>query len=696
MNRAIGFPLSRFFNPIFHSYPSRKPIMVLRFKSTVLAALLLALHGIFPDAFAESQEQANPSGFFSVQKALDTYSAYRPYMESDSDASGPAASDEVRKKVELGARLLKSPLVSEEMLTRIARMEGRFAKEIAGTVPDEKVEEVFSRGNMRDLGLNEAEVSLLKGMIKSQLYFDAPVNIRKAKEVQDLAVIEKQTEIQANSKPLTVEALRIQGGSGDACLASAPEGEGGGCLVSVAEFNAYLPYADAQTDVTVAEARDNLVRFYAFQKLKSLKGREDAKGMSEEEAQSIVQRVRGVQEYRKMRESLVAMGMGMPVTDKESLMAAYHKYYRRYFADRDSVLLQVLAMSDSAYADSIHGKLVAAAAKVAAANGKTLDSVSASAPDPALPWVTFNETALPRELVAPTDTFSVGDFTRPIKTQAGFFLVKLFKVYSFPRIPFENAQAKCIYLATRDKYAGLDSLLTAKARKHYQEHPDEFHTPDTTAYRFWRVPGKKCGRVGEYAKDTAHVQSMIASGTDLPRTVTGKVQTGKNQTGKNQTDKNRSAIIPDSLRLQLVETKYGQMLVELLSVKKGGRKIAFPQARKGIVDEWIRIRDAQDPIVQLPASDSAVSKEVFFTLGTGNLMYESVIEEAKDISDSDIDAAVQQGQLDVSDIDPKAPKSQYYTAAKQKMEYGRIEKKQGELQARLNDIRFNTGLLTSN
>jgi hypothetical protein len=631
--------------------------MALRFKSAALSALIMALHGVSPVAHGEAPENGAPSGFFSEHKAMDTYATYRTYLESDSGAAGAENPEQVRKKLELSGRFLKSGLVSEDMLTDLFRIESRFAKDIERTVPDWKVEEVFKHEKMQDLGLNEADAAMLKSMIKSQLYLDAPVNVQKANDFRDMAVIEKQSESKDKNAPLPVEALRIKGRRGGDCLASGKDGE---CFVSVDEFNAYLPYADEQTGMSVAEARDFLLRFYAFQKLKSLKGREEAEDVDE---QSIVQHVRDVQDYRRMRETLKGMGMGLPVMDKEALLAAYHKYYRAQFADRDSVVLQVLVASDSAYADSLYRRLGAP-------------------PEPALPWMAFNESALPPELVAPTDTFSEGDVSKPIKTASGFVLVRLAKVVRLPRVPFEKAQTRCIYLATRDKYAGLDSMLNANARKYYQKHPEEFRTPDTSAYRFWRVPGKTCASVREYAKDTTHIRPMAARGTELPRNVTEKIRAGS---------------IPDSLRMQLVETRFGQMLVELVSVNKGGRKIPFAPARKGIVADLLKSRDAQAmPLVQAPSEDSAVAQEVLLTLGAGNLIYKSIIEETKDIPESEIDAAVKAGQVDVSDVDPKAPKAQFYAAARQKMEYGRVEKKQGEIQSQLNEVRFNTGLLTSN
>jgi hypothetical protein len=65
---------------------------------------------------------------------------------------------------------------------------------------------------------------------------------------------------------------------------------------------------------------------------------------------------------------------------------------------------------------------------------------------------------------------------------------------------------------------------------------------------------------------------MVKRDTDLPHAITKKLRTKS---------------IPDSLRFQLVDSKFGQMLVELLAVKKGGIKIPFAKVKDEIVKNSI-------------------------------------------------------------------------------------------------------------
>jgi hypothetical protein len=641
----------------------------MRLRFIPLAFALVAVPGFPSNAAAPETGNGGTPRFFSTEKLLNTYSAYRHYLDSADEGKDPAQDGRLRMQLEIMRRLVGPGGVSEGMLIDIFRIESRFAREISSRVPDYKVEEVYNREDMPKPSPGEKQTALLKDMIKSQLYLDDPENIGNARRELDLAVIKKQSEAAEKEKPIPWEDLAVKNQDAGACLASTRTGD---CLVSVEEFNAYLPYADAQTGRTVAEARQQLSRFYAFQKLKSLEGRREA---TDPEKKNIVQHVKDVQEYRKVREALI--GMGLPVTDAASLREAYQKHYREYFAERDSVWFQVLASSDSVYMDSIHRWLDRQSEKRSVPEKKSIPDAA-----PATPWMTFNEKDLPVELLAATDSFHVGQYSKPIKTPSGYFIVKLARIIPIPGTPPEKAQSMCIYLATRDKYSNLDSVLAAKARKYYQEHPDEFLTPDTSSYRFWLVPRGKYRNIREYAEDTAHIRPMDKRGTDLPPTLTKKMN---------------AKSIPDSLGFHLVDTKFGQMLVKLIALKKGGIKIPFAKAKNGIVKKSFEA--AALPPVPHPAetaADSAVSQEVLFTLGSGDLVYSAIMDETRKIPESEIDAAIAAGKIDPPEKNAPAKDERFYEAARKKLEFGRIEKKHAEFQNQLGDIVFNMSLLSAN
>jgi hypothetical protein len=617
-----------------------------------------------------TDKDANPR-FFSTEKVLHTYSDYRQYLDSSDGGKAGAQNERARMRLEIMRLLVDSGRVSEGMLIDIFRIENHFAREIPRRVPDYKVEEVYNREDMRELLLSEKQTTLLKDLIKSQLYLDDPENIERARRDLDLAVIKRQGEAAEKAKPIPWEDLSVKQQDAGACLATTRNGD---CLVTVGEFNAYLPYANAQTDRTMAEAREQILRFYALQKLKSLEGRQEATGT---DRKNIVEHVKDAQEYRRIRKWLVAMGMGLPVMDEAALREAYQKYYHEYFADRDSVLIQVLASSDSLYLDSIYLFLGKLSEKRSRPDAKTIPGG-----DTALPWMTFNEKDLPVELVSPTDSFHVGQYSKPIGTRSGYFIVKLSKIIAIPGRPPEKAQAMCIYLATRDKYSSLDSVLTAKARRYYQAHPKEFLTPDTASYRFWLVPRDKYRNIQEYAQDTARIRPMDKHGTDLPRAITQKMD---------------AKTIPDSLRLHLVDTKFGQMLVKLTALKKGGIRIPFAKAKNGIVRKSIEATALPSiPVPEETPEDSAVTQEVLLTLGSGDLVYSAISDETRKIPESEVEAAVAAGKIDLPGKDAQGKDERFFEAARKKLEFDRIMKKHAEFKSQLSEIVFNTSLLSAN
>jgi len=617
--------------------------------------------------WATGNEGAPSDRFFSEKKLLDTYSGFRHYLESNGDGVPQEGGGRFPAQFGIMARLVDTGMVSKAMLYGIFRIGAMFSREIQRKVPDYKVEEVSGREEFRRLHLPEAQEPLLKEMIKSQLFLDDPEAIAKARKDLDAAIIKKQSDTSGRASPIPVEKLSVSGMPAHTCLASMPEGD---CLVTVGEFNAYLPYADPQTDKNVAEVRERLLRAYVFRKLKSLEGRRE---IDPAEKAKIIQQVMDGQEYRRVRAAL--MGLGLPVTDAASLSAAYQRHYQRYFAPRDSVLIQVMASSDSLLLDSLRR----AAGRDTAGPRSIAHARSRPEGDSAPPWMTFNESDLPPEIVAPTDTFKVGQCSKVFRTPAGYFIAKLANIIRIPGTPPEKAQAMCVYLATWDKYLGLDSIVMAKAKKYYNDHPDEFATPDTATYAFWLAPRGKYRDAKAFAADTSRFKPLSKTDIDLPAAVTKKI---------------KSDPVPGHAELQMVDTRFGQMLVEIKGMKKGGVKIPFAKARRGIMEKIAAIPPLP-PFPSLAPGDSAVSQEVLFTMGTENLIFSSIIERSPNLSRSEIDAAIAAGRIRMDGTDGQSKDDRFYENARQKMQFYDIEKKHESIQDELGKVVFNTGFYSA-
>jgi hypothetical protein len=623
-----------------------------------------------PEAWAIGGDGVVADRFFSERKLLDAYSGFRHYSDSNSGGKTQERSRLFPKKFEIMARLVDTNRVSREMLYGIFRIGDDLARDIQRKVPDYLVEGICGREEFRSLHLDGTQEPLLREIVKAQLFLDDPEEIEKARKDFDVSIIKKQSEASGRKPPIPMEKLSVNGMPAGTCLASMPDGD---CLVTLGEFNAYLPYADAQTGESVAEARERLLRAYVFRKLKSLEGRRE---INQAEKEKIIQQVKDAQEYRRVRASL--MGLGLAVVDAASLSAAYQKHYRRYFAQRDSVLIQVMASTDSLLLDSLHDILEQGSAKPKPAT----HPMSVSDGDSALPWMTFSEADLPREIVAPTDTFKVGQFSKVFRTPAGYFMAKLSDIIRIPGTPPERAQAMCIYLATWDKYLGMDSILMAKSKKYYQDHSDAFMTPDTVAYDFWLAPRGKYRDIRMYIADTSRFKSMGKLDTDLPPAITKKIKT---------------SAIPSSLKLHMVETKFGQMLVKIRSIKKGGRPIPFAKAKRGILEKITAIPSLPPaPSLAAAPADSAVSQEVLFTMGTENLVFSSIFDQSPSLSKSEIDAAIAAGHIQMNAKGEQPKDDKFYEDARQKMQFYNIEKKHEAIQDELSKVVFNTGFYSAN
>jgi hypothetical protein len=94
-------------------------------------------------------------------------------------------------------------------------------------------------------------------------------------------------------------------------------------------------------------------------------------------------------------------------------------------------------------------------------------------------------------------------------------------------------------------------------------------------------------------------------------------------------------------------------------------------------------------------ADSVVSQEVFFTMGTENLVFTSILEHSPSQSKSDIDSAIAAGHIQMYAKDGEAKGDKFYQNARQKMQFYDIVKKHEAIQDQLNKVVFNTGFYSA-
>jgi len=253
----------------------------------------------------------------------------------------------------------------------------------------------------------------------------------------------------------------------------------GGCYVTVDEFNGAAGQFQFLRELPLDSARIGVLSKYALAKHAADKGMADNPDMITREMLPRIKKAREFDRSLKM-----AREFGIPEMNESALRDAYSKYYRRYFRPREDVTLSLIGSSDSTYIDSLHAVLVRWRGDTVLRNGKPIPAEV----EPPLPWISLLESDLPPELVAPTDSFWVGDFTAPIRTSYGFFIVRLTQVVPVKGVSFDDAIGKLTYLATRDNFLELDSLAEVKFRQYYDRHPQEFLLPDTLELRAWLAP----------------------------------------------------------------------------------------------------------------------------------------------------------------------------------------------------------------
>jgi hypothetical protein len=128
-----------------------------------------------------------------------------------------------------------------------------------------------------------------------------------------------------------------------------------------------------------------------------------------------------------------------------------------------------------------------------------------------------------KEIASLADRLNVGQCSLPLHTSLGYFLVRLVKAVPTREISFKEAHLRLVYLATRDKFLDMDSLVDALAKKYYSANIAQFRLPDTMAIRAWLLPrseSRQSGMVDHKGRkpvvvDTARFKSMEISSLAL-------------------------------------------------------------------------------------------------------------------------------------------------------------------------------------
>ena len=288
-----------------------------------------------------------------------------------------------------------------------------------------------------------------------------------------------------------------------------------------------------------------------------------------------------------------------------TLQSLYGRHYQEYFAAGEDATLDIIGSTDSAYVDSLH-KVLSAWSKRSGA--KPISSrEAAKEPEPELPWISFREKELPRELAAVTDTFRLGQFSMPFRSRMGFFIVRLSKLVQRGEVSFDDAVPRLIFHATRNKFLNMDSVLEAQARKYYQDNKARFALPDTLELVSWLLPRdmakshpRKAAKTEQASRpDTARFKPMVLSSLVLPKETRMILQS------QARADSRKTGFGP-------LSDPFGRWHFRIRSKKLARDTLPYRLARKEILEI------ISSPLPEQPsglASDESLD-DVLLTLGT--------------------------------------------------------------------------------
>jgi hypothetical protein len=343
------------------------------------------------------------------------------------------------------------------------------------------------------------------------------------------------------------------------------------------------------------------------------------------------------------------MKMGRPVFKEEILWETYKNNYHDLFKGYDKVTLQIIGSSDSLWIDSL-SKLILQSIKTDTINKsteikKSIDEENTLVNN--IPWIESEESTLPEILIIPTDTLPEKGITPVIMTPFGYFICRVSKVENVKSLTFKEARNQCVYIATRERYVKMDSLMDIKAFDYYKINKDIFITPDTMILRTWLIPLRKTKT--SIHSDTVAFKSLTMNSLSLPQEVL------KELTKLVKSEKNKNSFYGP------LKSIYGTWYFKVDSIKSGGLQIPFQVVKHAIIDS-IAKPHLQIEMPELDKSLQGVKYEPL--LAKAYIRHD--IQKIEELSDEEIHTLIEREIIDISDLDKGMSKRKIANYARDK------------------------------
>lgn len=232
----------------------------------------------------------------------------------------------------------------------------------------------------------------------------------------------------------------------------------GQCILNVEQFNAIAPLVKFPKTNMVDSSRIhglNIMLNYLFYADQAIKNGFDKK-ITEKEIN---------EEIRYTRRMVSFSGPGSAINDQRQLLDIYYRYYDTLFAKKDEFIFKICGSTDSAFIYTLSQKI-----NVADSNAKAC-------------FVTVHQKLLLQELIMASLRLDYKQYSKPIQTNHGYFLLMLDSVNVTPEIPFDKAIDTLRTLATRDMWIDKDAQDEIRAKDYYNQYKKRFISPDTILFR---------------------------------------------------------------------------------------------------------------------------------------------------------------------------------------------------------------------
>lgn len=391
--------------------------------------------------------------------------------------------------------------------------------------------------------------------------------IKEYNEKEQLSIKEKSKDNPSSELPDSLsymemnkwptEELQIRGYNDDCIAYTIADGE---CILSLEEFNKNCLTFQPSKKIPLDSAR--LLVLDKSLNILYLSGEAKKNGFAAlPEVQNRIKSLADMNfEPRKNKDEV----------NDQNLKKLYDKYYDTLFAEKEIVLLDLIGSTDSSYIDSIHTFLNNNTAKTQ----RRLANRKKNKKPPKLPWISSPMEKLPKTLTLPTDTLYENEFTKPIKTNYGFFILKIAQIENKKEIPFEEVRSHLIHMIDKGESTLRPNEITdSEARNYYKHFKKHYRKPDTLHLKAWLVPTtsklneKRLGK--NEIENQTNWQPMEITNLLLPIDLQKRLQ--------------RLISQKDSVEfLGPVETQYGTWYFSIKSIIKANGYISFRKVRKEI------------------------------------------------------------------------------------------------------------------